>query len=199
MQTKLDGLRTDAATLPSSTESSPADIELLWTEITTLQAAVEEAALQAAEAAASQRGLRQDVNSHEEDFAEHKAAAEQHWRTSAAALAAVEERISTKSAELQMTSSPSPLSTAEATADQPPQQNHTLVQQELDELSAVLDVLDDSVAQMAGEVAKRMELTETACLSRVEWLDRRLCVIEGKPVQPLSQLTDALAKDPSSG
>jgi murein L,D-transpeptidase YcbB/YkuD len=195
MQTQFDGIRTEIASLPSSTKSSSEDIELLWTEITTLQAAIE-----AAEAAALQSGLRQAADSRDEEFADHKAAAEQHWRTSAAALAAIEESISAMSVQPQLASVPSQLaSTAEATADEAPQQNQALGQQELDELSAVLDVLDDSVAQMAGEVAKRMELTETACLSRVEWLDRRLCVIEGKPVQRVSQLTGALGNDPSSG
>eukprot|EP01046_Picozoa_sp_COSAG06_P015025 COSAG06_NODE_950_length_11350_cov_12.434984_2_plen_184_part_00 len=64
--------------------------------------------------------------------------------------------------------------------------------QQVAELEVVVDVLDDTVAKMAEEVGKRMELTEAACLSRVEWLDRRICTIEGKSPQPVSQLTGHL-------
>ena len=194
IQAELDELRTQTAR-PASSDVD--DIELLWNEVTTLQATVKDAAQQAAEAATQN-----------EDFATHTAAAEQHWQDLAAALAAMEDRISAVSVPLQLKPTPVAVAvTAEAGAGPSPQQNHTVGKQghetesdrerqrataRIDELSTVLDVLDGTVAQMATEVSKRMELTEAACLSRVEWLDRRLCVIEGKPVQPVSHLTGAL-------
>lgn len=195
IQAELDELRTQTAR-PASSDGD--DIELLWNEVTTLQTTVKDAAQQAAEAATQK-----------EDFATHKAAAEQHWQVSSAALAAMEDRISAVSVPSQLTPAPEAVGvTAEAEADPPPpQQNHAVDKQahetesdrepqreteRIDELSTVLDVLDSTVEQMAIEVSKRMELTEAACLSRVEWLDRRLCGIEGKPVQPVSQLTGAL-------
>ena len=92
IQAELDELRTQTAR-PASSDGD--DIELLWNEVTTLQTTVKDAAQQAAEAATQK-----------EDFATHKAAAEQHWQVSSAALAAIEDRISAVSVPSQLTPAP---------------------------------------------------------------------------------------------
>ena len=93
IQAELDELRTQTAR-PASSDGD--DIELLWNEVTTLQTTVKDAAAQQAAEAATQK----------EDFATHKAAAEQHWQVSSAALAAMEDRISAVSVPSQLTPAP---------------------------------------------------------------------------------------------
>ena len=104
------------------------------------------------------------------------AAMEENSRIASAACASLEAKVSSLAME------PAAAATPDFTGEQ------------VAELEAVVVVLDETVANMAAQVGLRMDLTEAACLSRVEWLDRRLCVVEGKPPMdvPVSQLTGHL-------
>ena len=104
------------------------------------------------------------------------AALEENSRITAAACSALETQLSALAQQPAATAAPA------------------VSGEEVAELEAVVDVLDETVANMAAQVGGRMELTEAACLSRVEWLDRRLCVVEGKPPMevPVSQMTGHL-------
>ena len=95
LQTKLGSLQTKKGASPPG-DSNQDDIELLWNEITTLQATITDAVQKTGEAVAMHHDMQATVNNHEEDLGEQKAAAEQHMRVSAAALAALEDQVSAR-------------------------------------------------------------------------------------------------------